>query len=169
MVDTFATRISAATKKEEEDAALLEQKYRCVVTPFGQGQLTDEARNYLRQHPKPLYIRWLPDRLVIRPALYLEMMDEWMWLIDSKIGRQDTLYWVLEKAAHTAHRLQRDALGLPIVYIWPDGCTCSYVEDLPDEKLIDGPQRGNGSGTPYWLVPKELTRPLDDIFGKGVA
>lgn len=88
-----------------------------------------------------------------------------MWLVDSKSGRQDTKYWVLEKTAHEAHRLQQIALGLPIVYIWPDGCTCSYVDDLPDEKLINGPPPPPRR-TSYWLVPKNLTRSLDEVFGK---
>jgi hypothetical protein len=170
-VDTFVTRMELAAKKEEADAALLEQEYRCVVTPFGQGQLSDEVRKYLHMHVDHLYVRWLPDRMVIRPALYLAKIKEWMWLVDSKYSPLPNTHdaWLLEKDAHTAHRLQRTALGLPIVYIWPDGCSCSYVEDLPDEALIEGPFRGNGSGTPYWKVPKKLTRPLNDVFGKGVA
>jgi len=168
MADTFANRIAGATEKEKTDATMLEEMYRCVVSPFGQGQLPDEVREFLRKHSKRLPIRWLPDLMVIRPALALAGKDEWMWLVDSKTGRQDTQCWDLEKAAHEAHRLQRDALGLPIVYIWPDGCTCSYLEDLTDDVLVQGPPMRHGSGTPYWLVPKELTRPLDDIFGKGV-
>jgi hypothetical protein len=195
---TFAIRIGATTEKEKDDTAQLEEKYGCRVAPFGQSQLPDEFRGYLHNHPKCLPIRWLPDLLVVRPDLQparrvnlhadsaegvkragernyvnpsglLTDIDEWMWLVDSKTGRQDTKNWDLEKAAHAAHRLQRDALGLPIVYIWPDGCSCSYIEDLPDEKLIDGPRGRSGSGTPYWLVPKKLTRSLDEVFGKAAS
>lgn len=169
MVDTFASRIADATEKERKDAANLREAYRCVVTWFGQGQLPTEVREQLHRFPGHLPIRWLPDMMVIRPALFLAGKEEWIWLVDSKVGRLNTKYWTLEQAAHAAHRLQLTALGLPIVYIWPDGRSCSYVDDLLDDKLIEGPQYGRGSGTPYWLVPKELTRSLDDVFGKGVA
>jgi hypothetical protein len=27
---------------------------------------------------------------------------------------------------------------------------------------------GSGSGTPYWFVPKSLTRPLNEVFGKSI-
>jgi hypothetical protein len=171
VVSAFDIRMERAAKKEEADAALLEQAYGCVVTPFGQGQLPDDIRGYLHMHPDHLYIRWLPDRMVIRPALYLAKIKECAWLVDSKYSPLPNPFddWLLEKDAHVAHRLQRTALGLPIVYIWPDGCSCSYVEDLSDEVLKPGNNRGNGSGTPYWKVPKKVTRPLDDVFGKGVA
>jgi hypothetical protein len=165
-IDTFASRITKAVAKEVADTEKLEQKYGCKVYRFGQALLPDDAREYLRYHPNPLYVRWLSDLLAVRPDLWRARALESMWFIDSKIGREDTLYWDLEKAAHTAHRLQQIALGLPIVYIWPDGCSCSYVDDLPDEVLKDGPPNRSGSGTPYWLVLKKLTRTLDDVFGK---
>lgn len=196
-MDSFATRIVEATEKEKADTARLE-KYGCKVYPFGQALLPDDAREYLRKHPALLYLRWLSDLLVVRPDLqptrqvnmhanitegikrarernYVNPTDlspgvnEWIWLVDSKEGRKDTSFWSLEKDAHEAHRLQRPALGLPTLYIWPDGCSCSYVEDLTDEVLIDGTSKGRGSGTPFWLVPKELTRPLDEVFGKEKA
>lgn len=173
MLDTFATRISGAVVKEKSDAETLIQDYGCLVKPFGQGQLPDEIRDFLHRHTEQLPIRWLPDLMVIRPALYHANVTEWMWLVDSKYqeqykwGKYDN--WVLEKAAHASHRLQRVALGLPIVYIWPDGRTCSYVDDLTDEVLLPCPWNGNGSGTPCWKVPKKLTRTLDEVFGKGVV
>lgn len=165
----FNERLKRAIEKEEADAATLQQKYKCVVSPFGQAQLPDYVRHYLKA--KPVYIRWLPDQIAIRPALFMAGIAEFMWLVDSKYSRMPNPYdyWLLEKSAHEAHRLQRSALGLPIVYIWPDGETCSYVEDLPDELLIPGPpHQGIGSGTPYWWVKKTLTRPLDEVFGKNV-
>jgi hypothetical protein len=164
-MDTYIKRITSATEKEQLDTAQLEQKYRCKVFPFGQGQLPDQARDFLRKHSPRLPIRWLPDLMVIRPDLYPLHGSEWIWLVDSKAGRQDTRNWDLEKQAHEAHRLQRAALGLPIVYIWPDGCSCSYVEDLTDDVLISGPKI-SVHRTDYWLVPKELARPLEDVFGK---
>lgn len=166
---SWATRIGGATEKERADKESLENLFGCKVYTFGQSLLPNEARAYLQSHHALLYLRWLADMLVVRPDLYKTDAEEWMWLVDSKSGRQDTPNWILEKSAHTAHRLQRTALGLPIVYIWPDGCTCSYIEDLPDEVLIDGPMSRHGSGTPYWLVPKRLARPLEDVFGQGVA
>jgi hypothetical protein len=166
MTDTFSTRLIGAIEKEKADAAILEQKYGCVVTRFGQGQLPNEFRRFLLNHPKRLYIRWLADLLVARPDLCLARAAESIWLVDSKYGRLDTAFWVLEKAAHEAHRLQQNALSLPNVYLWPDGNSCSYVDDLPDEALKDGPPMRSGSGTPYWLVPKELARPFQDVFGK---
>lgn len=171
----FRGRMDGATKKETADAALLEQKYGCIVTPFGQGQLPDVVREYLRNHPgrEHIYLRWLPDRLAIRPDLCKAGVPECMWLPDSKYSPPDKHdrydAWLLEKSAHAAHRLQRVALGLPIVYIWPDGRTCSYVEDLADDVLTNGSGSGYGSGTPYWFVPKNLTRSLDDVFGKGIV
>ncbi len=166
IADSFSTRLEGATEKEKADAERLEQKYGCVTYRFGQVLLPDDARGYLRRCPELLYVRWLSDLLVVRPDLWRLLAPESMWFVDSKSGRLDTPYWSLEKAAHEAHRLQRPALGLPIVYIWPNGCSCSYVEDLPNEVLLPGSRLGFGSGTPYWLVPKELTRTLDDIFGK---
>jgi hypothetical protein len=164
-MDTYFERITSAKEKEQLDTAQLEQKYKCKVFPFGQGQLPDEAREFLRRHMERLLIRWLPDLMVIRPDLYPIHGGEWIWLADSKAGRQDTNFWDLEKAAHEAHRLQRVALGLPIVYLWPDGYSCSYVEDLTDDVLIPGP-RVSVWRTDYWLIPKDIARPLEEVFGK---
>ncbi len=158
--DSFANRIGRATEKEKADAARLE-KLGFKVYPFGQSLFPDEARAFLRKQ-KHLYLRWLHDLLAIR------IKDGWPILVDSKIGRKDTQNWVLEKDAHDAHRLQLPALGVTSVYIWPDGCSCSYVEDLTDEVLIDGSYHGKGSGTPFWLVRKELTRPLDTVLGSDI-
>ncbi len=167
VMDTFADRIAAALEKEKADTAQLE-KLGCHVEPFGQALLSDKFRGYLKSHPNKLNVRWLGDLLIARPDLLDAQVSESTWIGDSKIGRLNTQYWDLEKSAHSAHRLQQDALSLPHVYIWPDGISCSYVDDLTDDILIEGPYRGYGSGTPFWLVPKELTRSLDNVFGKEV-
>lgn len=169
VVDAFHKRLEGATEKELADAARLEQEYECEVTRFGQGQLPDKFREYLKNYPKPLPMRWMSDLLIVRPAVLSTPLES-IWLGDSKYQEKEKwgLYdsWVLEQAAHTAHRLQQVAYGVPNVYLWPDGITCSYVDDLPDEALIPGKNWGNGSGTPFWKVPKELGRPLKDVFGK---
>jgi hypothetical protein len=197
-METYEERKGEAAEKESADADKLKQKYGCEVYLFGQSQLPDDARRYLRKSPGPLPLRWIPDLLVVRPDLQqqvrqvnlhvdtdegmkrarernyvnpkdsLPSVNEWRWLVDSKTGRQDTKYWDLEKSAHEAHRLQRPAFGLPVVYIWPDGCSCSYIEDLTDEILLPGPPPKPWR-TPYWLVPKDVTRSLDEVFGKRVS
>jgi ribulose bisphosphate carboxylase small subunit len=160
---TWATRITSAQEREQEVWALLEQGYGCQVSFFGQSQLPEKMRDRLRAYPSKPNIRWLPDLLVERDYLRFQRVQEYIWLVDVKSCRLDTDYWDIEQASLAAHRSMRYQLGLPIVYVWPDGC--SYVEDLRDNLLINGPYRGNGSGTPFWLFPKKYARPLEEVFG----
>jgi hypothetical protein len=153
-------------------------KYGCLVSKFGQAQLSPDAREYLHNGPgaDDRLIRWLPDLFVISPPMYNAGFSEYMWLVDSKYSFKYNpdfpsryAHWLIEKAVLSAQRELRKVLGLPIVYIWPDGLTCSYVEDLTDDLLITAPYYGEGSGTEAWKFPRNKTCSLDDVFGKGVA
>lgn len=159
---SFSDRMTLARAHEQSTAQRL-RAYRWEVCDFGQGQLTAPMRDALRRINTPL--RWMPDLLAVRETKVA--------LIDAKAEQnKDTPNFSLEKSSHSAHIRWWVTFGIPLVYVWDD-FRCNYITDLGEEHLHQGAWLGRGSGTPFWLIPKTIARPWDDVFGpvaeRGVA
>jgi hypothetical protein len=123
-----------------------------TVELIGQSQLSTEMRFYLRRINTRF--RWFPDMLAV--------FRKQLWLVDPKFGRMDTDSWDIEVSAFDAHPAFQDAFGVPVVYVWAD-LTCSYHDDV--KEWVRGPFPGVGQWrTDYYLVPKSVSRPLDEVF-----
>lgn len=147
---TFSERLSHAQRHEGAVADALE-RLGYTVTRFGQGQLSEAAREVLKAHHSP--IRWMPDLLAVnlRHAV----------LVDAKntAGRN----YAIETAAHDAHYSMAVALGTPVVYVWGDmHANTWYQVDLYAEPYT-GPEC-NGSGTPFKLMPAMHGQALDLVL-----
>lgn len=152
----FESRIGFAEAHE----ALVAEHIRAAgwtCGPWGQALLTDELRDALRATDCPA--RWSPDLLAVHGVRWL--------FVDAKAEiRTDTPNFSIELSAFRSHVAWRDAnrqLG-SFVYVWDD-LTCSYIEDLEDGQIKVGEYHGSGSGTPFGLVSKTVTRPFESVFG----
>jgi hypothetical protein len=155
-VSTFAQRREVAQAHED---AVLRRLRRCgyLVEPYGQGNLSHEMRTALRRAGgASTSLRWLPDGLAVgggRAILY-----------DAKASfNGGSPFWHLEVAAHASHVEFQKAAGIRIVIVWDD-YRCSWVDDLTPACMMVGKRRENGSGTPYWSVPKRMGRQWDTVF-----
>lgn len=155
----FATRNQLATAHE----TLVIDLFRSAgwtIDRWGQALLTEIIRDALRRTPS--YLRWAPDAVAVAGADVL--------LVDAKTEiRQDTAYFALEAAALDAHICWSMAMQHDVIYVWDD-LTTSSVSDIQrgvaQGTVRSGPYRGNGSGTPFWLVPKTSTQPLDTLIDR---
>lgn len=153
---SFANRMACAHKWEQDVAATIRQ-YGWGCEPFGQGQLSDNARGILRHVQTPL--RWIPDLIAYRDPYDVA-------LFDCKWGRTDTPNWSIEIAAVESDINFFEFCGLPIYYVWPD-YTCSTPDSVFEVGLrrAEGWHDGAGSGTPYYLVPKvRITTTLAEVL-----
>ena len=103
-------------------------------------------------------IRWMPDIIACRDSVVI--------LVDAKEAqRLDTPNWTIEAAAFDAGTAFQATFGHPLLYVWHD-----FTANLHDELVFanSDPWGGltRGSGTPYWLVRKTTTRPLDDVLAE---
>lgn len=156
---TFTERMTRALNHELIVATgLRERGY--VVGEFGQGQLGPDVRDALRRHRTKL--RWLPDLIAVSIGEVL--------LVDAKFGRTDTPNYDMEKASLDALVALQRATDVPVVIVWAD-MRCSYVMALECcDSRSEGVYCGNGSGTPYWLFPKDLVgHDMDDVFTREVV
>ena len=126
-----------------------------TVCAFGQAQIEEHVREELKQTGS--WLRWLPDVLAVCGKRVL--------LIDAKSEeRTDTPNYAIEKRSLDSH-LRLGLAGEPVVYAWDDFRVC-FAGDVNDATKTTGPDYGNGSGTPYWLVRKDdVARPWEAIFG----
>jgi hypothetical protein len=135
-----------------------------LVEPFGQSQLSPPMRQRLHgcydKDGNIMPLRWLPDLLAVGPAV----LGQSVVLIDAKSGEKwrETGNCDVEKAALTASVRLSVALRIDIYYIFTDGSAISALE-LDSVGKWEGPQTGRGSGTPFWLFPKDKTRPCLDF------
>lgn len=132
-----------------------------VAEPWGQALVSERLRQALKQVPS-CPARWAPDILAVRDR-------EWAF-VDAKAEiRGDTPNFSIEKSAVRSHFswwIGHNAGTAKFIYVWDD-FRCSYIDDLNDTKgLHEGHFAGVGSGTPFWLIPKQATRPFDEVFGR---
>jgi hypothetical protein len=149
---TFTERITSAEVHEHDvlDRLIADGVPAC---PFGQGQISEAVRTELVRTHSP--IRWTPDIIaVLAPLAY--------W-IDAKCGRLDKPNYTIEVEALRGHRALECA-GFATVIVWPD-FRWNHARDLiPDDLVVGSNLSRNGSGTPFWLVKKHLSRPWDQLF-----
>lgn len=145
---TFTERLTDATRHEHDVAERL-RAHGWTVEPFGQALLVEAIRTALR-HYAHLPLRWMPDLLGVRG-------DDIPVLIDAKWGRSDTPNYDLERDAFDAHLRWWWAMRTQFWYVWHD-FHYSTIEQISrginDGHICKGAYRGNGSGTPFLLVPK---------------
>ncbi len=153
---SFADRISQAETHEQNCQTKITDTG-WTVGQYGQACLTKDVRDALRWIDTP--IRWMADHIAIRGPVACLADAKWS-------NRQDTPNYDIECSSLASLGLQCESLGIPVVIIWYD-FQCNYTWDLlPDHApKFRGPWRGNGSGTPFWLWPKDQARPFGDVFG----
>lgn len=129
-----------------------------IADHWGQALVSDELRRALKGTSSPA--RWSPDILAVRGR-------EWA-LIDCKAEvKVDTPNYSLEIAAFDAMFAWMMASTDPhgdCGYVWHDfSWTPTQAIHLTGEKWL-GPTSANGSGTPYWLIPKSIGSAFRDRF-----
>jgi hypothetical protein len=126
-----------------------------IVEPFGQALLTETIRAVIRRKDN-LPLRWIPDLLCTR-----DQKDPPIVLIDAKTGRSDTPFYDLERNAYdAAMRWLYSMRADDFWYVWHDFHRSSVMQisqGLARGEIVPGPYFGNGSGTPYLLIPKRST------------
>ena len=157
---TFDDRFTPARKWEVELAEGLRARG-WQVTEFGQGQLTPDAHQALREwrdsYGRPSLIRWLPDLLAWRgPDVY--MVDA-----KSESGR-DTGNVAVELDAFQVGVHIEQILNTPMLYVWKCGAATPRLIENRWKQRKDG-LRTNGSGTSFLLVDKSHLQPLSVVFG----
>jgi hypothetical protein len=124
-----------------------------VTFPFGAGQLTEEARRQLIKYDTPM--RYIPDILAFR--------EDRLVLVEAKTGRNDTDNVAIETKCYEAGFSLSGIWRIPVFYVWC-GFLTGDVWTIHEHKHA-GPYRGDGSGTPFYLVPKKVLKLFDDVFG----
>lgn len=167
MTTSFRQRLMPARIHElRVEMWLLERGWE--VCRFGQAQLSDDVRGLLRRYPG-LPLRWSPDLLVVRQAGTGDWHDD-VRLIDAKSGRTDTACYAVEKASLNAAIRWMPTHSVDEWLVFEDGNCCRRSHMTFDPPyVVDGPQHGNGSGTPYWLISKSapFMHHIDEEFGHG--
>jgi hypothetical protein len=129
-----------------------------AVSPFGREWMGETSRALARTNS---VLRWTPDLLAVR--------GDNIVLVDAKRGSlegfrnvtiQSNVVWAGEAWSTIA----------PVYYIYPTGLTFSWqdiVTHVLEERLMVRTD-GTGSGTPYYLIPQELGRAMDDCWGRPI-
>lgn len=156
---TFAARMAEAALHEQ--AVLNEIRCRgWIAEPFGQGQLPERVRDLLRKHSSTL-VRWMPDIIAMKQfpnGMQLRFVDAKAGNKWETTGNHD----VEIKALESADAFYSYAKA-PVYFVFTD-MGAAAPEDIWDVGW-QGPNYGNGSGTPYLLFPAAVCRPLDATFG----
>lgn len=125
-----------------------------TVQPWGQGILTDEIRNSLRDAHGTIMWRWTPDLIAVR--------NNEIRLVDPKSDiRADTEFFSLEVAAWATHTFMR-VLGLPVIYVWQD-FSVNWPDGIEVVRFSEGTGT-RGSGTPFVLIRKTDQHPWESAF-----
>ena len=130
-----------------------------ITEPFGQGQLSEDVRAKLRQVETP--VRWMPDTIGCKKFAARTLTV----FVDAKAGerwRKTNKHDVEQSAAESANRWAEFS-NCPVYFVFPDWSVTIPATVLElDER---GPHYGNGSGTPFLLIPRIACTPFDAIFG----
>lgn len=132
---------------------------------FGQAMLSERMREYLRKIPT--CVRWMPDIIAAKNITGKNLVA----FVDAKGGKkyQETGNHDIETASLVAAEKWIELSGdeCPYYYVFDDG-TVATPGDVR-EHGHDGMFRGNGSGTPFKLLPCTKTRTFDSAFGEKVS
>lgn len=161
------------------------------IYPYGQGLMTEDARQMMRETPFngdtailedllaslrpeermvymarvatiPNLTRWMPDFVVaFRNAIVCAP--------DVKTSMSETPNWAIEMSSILGAKLHSKT-GVQCVYAFPptpfvDYWSCASPDMLRERvfKVLDGRSTRGGSGTPFYLIPK---RAIDIPFRK---
>src|SRR5262249_21810206 len=155
---SFELRIRKATQFERRVLDALRARG-WTAELFGQGQLPEDVRAHLRQVDTP--VRWMPDIIACKeyPVRALTVF------VDAKAGerwRQTNKHAVEQSAAESANRW-KEFSNCDTYFVFTDWSVTIHSTVLElDER---GPDYGNGSGTPFLLVPRVACTPFDAVFG----
>lgn len=160
---TFHERMAQAAEWEATLlAALNEQGW--PAFPFGQAQLPDECRARLSRFEdssrRPSRIRWMPDIITYRDSKLHKR--SWVALIDAKKASPNSDNHAIEMSAMETCEIYADSLYTPTFFVFSDWTVLTPFEVR--QRGTPGKHNGNGSGTPFLLVPKKYGRPFPEIF-----
>lgn len=163
-MNAFHRRLEEA-KKHEAFVRVLLQIRGWTAEPFGQGQLTDAMRDHLRNIDTA--VRWMPDIIAAKRFANRTLVA----FIDAKAGDR----W----KETSNHDIEISALKAAEKWIELSGEQCPYYFVFGDTGVLTpedvrglgrrGSYYGNGSGTPFLLVPASACRPFDGAFGPVIA
>lgn len=126
-----------------------------TVNRYGQGALSENIRAAMRSGASAL--RWNPDLIAAR--------GDRVVTVDCKAQQsgRSTGWHAIECSAVKAHIRFIAMFETPVFYVFDDLGVLSPHDVLGDGRL--GPRSANGSGTPYYLIQKDLDRGFDRVFG----
>lgn len=156
----FAQRLKAATAFEDD----VVDRFNATgwhAFHFGQSQLPEECRTLLMRYEdgarRPCLIRWMPDVIAFRSYPNRTFVA----LVDAKVCGDRPSYAIEMSAAETAEAFT-DRLYTPTFFVFDDWRVMTPREVRQRGRA--GPNRSNGSGTPYYLIEKGFSRPFNEVF-----
>ena len=158
---TFSDRMASA-KVFESDLIDRLNSMGWRAWPFGQGLLPEECRNALKRfrddQGNPSLIRWMPDILAVKTIGHGSSVA----LIDAKKSNADYSSYTIEIKAVETMEIYAKHLFTPTFFVFDDYrvLTPSNARALG----VAGPPPKFGSGTPYILVQKLFSQPMEDVF-----
>lgn len=157
-ITAFERRLERAVAFEEKvTATLIERSWR--AERFGQGQISEEMRELLREVDTA--VRWMPDIIAARRfAAGMRLV-----FIDAKAGERwrDTGNHDVETKALIGAELWREYSGCETYFVFTDGGVITPATFR--EMAEPGRYVGNGSGTPFYLVPTVACSKFSAVFG----
>lgn len=122
--------------------------------PYGQALLSEDMRRALRRcrtlAGRKAPVRWMPDIIAVRSPE--------VRFIDAKAGQkwEATGNHDIEADALQAALRWSDALSADVWFIFTDGRGVTARRIGLCEYVRPGRFAGNGSGTPFWLLPRAI-------------
>ena len=162
----FASRLAEGQRHEANVRDAI-QRHGWIAEPFGQGILTAVVRDALRAWDTEL--RWMPDLLCVRPRTDEAPIGDCVRLVDAKwSNRHDTGNYDFEAKSVAAHHRWIVGYGHHVWLVFYDLRCCRVADALASHQLHRGAWLGVGSGTPFYLLPKDdpCVVDLDDAFNR---
>lgn len=162
LVSTFDTRMTAARALEDKverslrkygwqagRADLISPDLRAALMPATSAHRVSAAN----------VLRWTPDLFAVRGAA--------KYLVEAKATTSTTTNHSIEYMSLSSLERWYRHTGMMVIIVWHDGRLNLHTDLLtadPPAVLMDG-RGANGSGTPFYLWPKDRTRPWLEVFG----
>jgi len=154
----FEQRIEIATAFEDKVAAALTERG-WLAERFGQGQLSEGMRNVIKRVNTPT--RWMPDIIAAKQFRAKARLI----FVDAKSGEawRNTGNHDIETAALEAAEGWEQFSGCPVYFVCSNGETITPA--VFRELGVVGRYRGNGTGTPFLLMPRSASTSFNATFG----
>jgi hypothetical protein len=118
-------------------------------SPYGP-PTDDPIRGMLADVKPSSALRWFPDLIATN--------GKEVSLIEVKSTRAGNRNWAIEKQSLAVAKQLNDEFKIRVAYAWVDSDNnieaFVHYEELILLPMREGPQRGKGSGTPYWLIER---------------